>query len=306
MTNSNSGRARKKKTVKDNRGRRGRPVEEDSAQIRSDAVNMLFMQRTISLKGLTEGLGIDAKTARRVFGEIKNLPRQLTETTGGELNLGQHSDLYYVQQLSKCMDEKLCIAERAAHLARGARSVVACAGTTVAMSAKHLCEEGGTTTLVTNNLGIVDMTAGKSVATIELTGGTYLPKIHACVGLADEALERTNCEVALIGLSGISAKGSLYVAHAAEVPVLRQMLKCTARTIFIVLDPTKLGVIDTFECQTLRGLLDDTSKLDRKIAIVTTHPDDEKAADKEGILNALKSIDRRIEIHYANDELGVA
>ena len=78
--------------------------------------------------------------------------------------------------------------------------------------------------------------------TIVCSGGTLFMRSYSFIGMiAEQALSQFYVDKAFIGLRGISLHYGLTSPFLEEIPIKRQMIKCTGQ-VFILADHTKFNV----------------------------------------------------------------
>lgn len=280
----------------------GRPSKIKAEGIRVQALDWLLAGEELTATGLRDRLGCSLKAARRILADIERLHLELARTQRG-LRVGGSSS-YYPNSLGRFRQLKDRVAEKVCEIAKGLRSLACGPGTTAALCARQLREEGGCSVIVTCNLGLIDLLGEGGVGAIEVVGGMYDDSIHACVGRAAQGFRQAHCEAAIVGVSGIDLHGRLYVAHSSEVPVICELLRMATADIYIVFDSTKIGKTDTFEFITIQALLGEPSHPSRTVHLVTNSLDakDDRYETKAKAMDTLSKIDG-VEVRYAeNDE----
>ena len=268
---------------------------------RLKALKQLLDGEEVTATGLRDQIGCSLKTGRGILAYLERFLLGLARTQRG-LRLGGSSS-YYRGSLARDIELKTRVAAKVYDLAKGLRSLAFGPGTTAALCARQLREEGGCPVLVTCNLGLIDLLGEGGVGAIELVGGTYAASIHACVGRAAEGFRQAHCEAAIVGVSGIDAEGRLYVAHTSEVPVICELLRAVTTDVYIVFDSTKIGKTDTFEFTTIRAILAESSHPSRTVHIVTNSLDakDDHYKVKTKVMDALSKI-KDVEVSYAEND----
>ncbi len=183
---------------------------------------------------------------------------------------------YYDIRLNRHREAKLDVAETAANILDPTASIAASPGTLVAMTFGELADKGGTAAIFTNSMALIE-TRTEASRNITITGGEYDPEINCLVG--DKAIGgfESKCREGLVGVSGISAEGTLYVGHSPEVRVIKQMLDSVLERCVCVAEISKIGRGDPFNIGNLVNL----TKNNRRVVLVTNDP-----ADWEEILGA--------------------
>lgn len=224
---------------------------------------------------------------RRVATQIAAaLNVSLEALVAGSEDHSRHS--YYQFQRQSHLELKLEVARIVASLVPP-EAVLACAsGTTVAFSLGALARAGKFCQVVTNNIGAVEE-AGRGDTKIVVAGGTYVYRIHACVGPAAlRAFEDVPFQIGVLGVSGIDETGGCYVRHDEDIDVYKAVIRI-ARTIIIAVDVAKLGQSQVWPCPRIDWL---NNKRDRRRLIVATNSPERLAADPGRQKEAATVIDR--------------
>ena len=235
--------------------KQGRPPKEESLKYRQRSFELLLTGKELTVETLRAELKVSAKTARRLLTMLEDSCQRLVRTQRG-LRIGGPGP-YYFESLARSLQEKEAIGSKLVEVSQGERSVACGPGTTVVVAARKQREAGNWPVLVTSNMGAIGLVGERSPGIIELVGGTYDVATHAVVGSAAEGFERSKCEAAVIGVSGIDAEGGLHVAHSSERPVLVALLKSATSRIYVLFDHSKLLRMDTFRVATIQSLLEE-------------------------------------------------
>jgi DeoR/GlpR family transcriptional regulator of sugar metabolism len=222
----------------------------------------------ITAMDLAAEIGCDEKTARRIIEEVSLFIESVQMLPGGGMAGG--SDSYYKQQLRTHIKLKEAVARRAAEIIPPGCSLACSAGTSVALTIRQFVRtQGKYVAIVTNNVGIVSQ--GLCGVGLHFIGGHYTPSTHSCTGEeVVQALGRVKCMAALVGVSGISAKGSLYAHHNEELAVLQAIIKSATDWVIIVADAFKLAAKDVWEFASIPHVISDVPH--RKVIVVTNDP----------------------------------
>ena len=95
--------------------------------------------------------------------------------------------------------------------------------------------------IVTNNLNVVRLLAGKEDFEVTVTGGILRHRDHAITGAAATAfVERYRLDYSILGVVAIDATGAILDFHADEEPLTRAVIGC-GRQCFVVADSSKFG-----------------------------------------------------------------
>jgi DeoR family transcriptional regulator, aga operon transcriptional repressor len=188
---------------------------------------------------LVERLGVSAATVRRDL-QLLEEQRMLTRTHGGAV---AHDVLYELPlryKAARHQAEKRRIAAEAASRVEDGAVVGLTGGTTTTEVARAILDRRGIT-VVTNALNIAGELAIRGELKLVVTGGTARPESYELVGpVAEQALERLNLDLAVVGVDGISLASGLTTHHEIEAHTNRTMIE-RARHVVVVADSSKLG-----------------------------------------------------------------
>ena len=229
----------------------------DSDSVKTKRASLgLSQKQTAALTGLHKRTIENAESGKAITrsaaASIANALNTSVESLMGSSDSTSRHSYYEFQQGSR-PELKLEVANVVASLVpRGA--ILACSsGTTVAMSLAKLVRADSSCQIITNNIGAIEM-AGQGDATIMIAGGTYVYRIHACVGNeAVESFRRVRFDTAIIGVSGIDGEGRCYVRHNEDIDIYDHIIR-SAKTIIIAADITKLGTTQVHECPPLEWI----------------------------------------------------
>ncbi|MHC4171379.1 MAG: DeoR/GlpR family DNA-binding transcription regulator [Planctomycetota bacterium] len=276
--------------TKHSQSKGGRLTKENSLALRGDALEMLLdkwrsddIEPLLKYKDAEKALHVDRKTARSVLRDIADISADIVIVSDG-IRVGR--DTYYHKHARIAREAKDKMANKFASLIPPNVTLACSPGTTVSYCVRRLIEERQYHVIVTNNIGVLDMLARSDIANLVFTGGEYVSAIHACVGNdAVEAFNRAKCQAALIGVSGISESGELFVRHSPEVGVLYQIVQSVTHLIYIVADLRKFLQPDTWRFARIPQLC--TEKLNLEIYLITC-PD--KSLNKDELAHVTKVV----------------
>lgn len=246
---------------------------------------LLLAGDAVDTKELARSFGVDERTARDDIIEIVELGKLRPSRLRGGICVA--SETYHQIALLRYRELKRDVAARAAEYFDSSGSIAASPGTTVAMTYAMLVERGGVPAIVTNSIALAAEPFSTAAANITLVGGHCDARINATTGTAATGGFRNHkCRDGLLGVSGITGEGVLYVAHDAEVPVLEAMLDSVKEKLVIVADLTKVGHPDPW----IVGRIDRLSS-ERAVVLVTNDVNDwEDELDGEVIGKAREAI----------------
>jgi DeoR/GlpR family transcriptional regulator of sugar metabolism len=194
----------------------------------------------VTVKEVNSLLSTDNRRSRRLMDELAAFCS--TVKLGPRGSLVSTASSYYHEQTAKNYRLKQEIAEKVAKmesLIPPGTSLSCSSGTTIAFCAAKLVESRSYLPILTNNIGIVEEAFTKHT-NIKLTGGDYEQPIHACVGRdAENAFRNLKRKIAMIGVSGISRDGILFLHHGSEPSIREAMFDAATEAVLIVADISK-------------------------------------------------------------------
>ena len=208
-------------------------------------VRFLASRDRVTVKELSEALGVSGWTVRRDLDELEGRQIVTRQYGGATLNLahGYEGILAPPSPLAADVSQlsaKRRIGQAAAGMISPGQHVVIGAGTTTSQFAQ--CLRGGTRVrVVTNGLNIALALASGGGFRVMCTGGDVDEDYMTLVGpVAERSLRGHFFDTAVIGVSGISARAGLTAASPLNAACLAVMIEHSARVI-VVADQTKFG-----------------------------------------------------------------
>ena len=149
-------------------------------------------------------------------------------------------NLAYPTRQVLCLEEKRRIARVVArHIPDGA-SLLINIGTTTEEVAKALLDHEGLR-IITNNLNVAAMLAGKADFQVIVAGGTVRPRDRGIVGeAAVDLIRQFKVDYGIIGTSGIDPDGTLLDFDYQEVRVAQAIID-SSRKVYLAADHSKFG-----------------------------------------------------------------
>ena len=205
---------------------------------RERIVEMVRRQGFASIETLAQELAVTPQTIRR---DINALCAKavLRRYHGGAGLPSSVENLAYPTRQVLNLEEKRRIARLVArHIPDGA-SLLINIGTTTEEVAKALLDHSGLR-VITNNLNVAAMLAGKADFQVIVAGGTVRRADGAVVGsTATQLIGQFKVDYAIIGASAIDEEGALLDFDYREVQVAQAII-ANARSVMLVADSTKL------------------------------------------------------------------
>lgn len=207
---------------------------------RSQIVDLITKQRTVSNAELMERFGVSIETVRR---DLDYLEQQgvLRKVYGGAaVNIALHSEPEYASRSRTNFQQKNAIAQEAVKLICPGDTVYLGVGTTVQAMVQYM-KSIGKITVFTNALRTAVELSDIAGCTVILPGGQLRTKELTLSGFpSEENLVHFNVDKAFVGIGGITEDG-VTDFHIGEARLHRQLI-VNARQSVALADSSKLGV----------------------------------------------------------------
>lgn len=207
---------------------------------RSQIIDLITQQRTVTNAELMERFGVSIETVRR---DLDYLEQQgvLRKVYGGAvINISLHSEPEYTSRSRSNSQEKNAIAQEAVKLICPGDTVYLGVGTTVQAMAQYM-KNIGQITVFTNALRTAVELSSIPGCTVILPGGQLRSKELTLSGFpSEENLVHFNVDKAFIGIGGITENG-ITDFHIGEARLHRRLV-LNARQSIALADSSKLGV----------------------------------------------------------------
>lgn len=207
---------------------------------RTRIMQELTRQSTVTIRDLTEKLGVTRETVRKDIERLSEEGR-LNQVRGGAVRVMDWepplADRLQANNLGKSI-----IADYLVDLIPDGASVIVDSGSTTLMVSEQLARTHNDLTIYTNDLKIA-LTFGPSAKEVILLGGRMDPRENAVFGIeAIEHLQKYRADFALIGVAGLSAD-SLVTDFSRETAVLREKMMSVSAKSYILADSSKFGMV---------------------------------------------------------------
>jgi DeoR family transcriptional regulator, glycerol-3-phosphate regulon repressor len=210
-----------------------------SEQRRRAIVEVVRRQGFAPIDALASQFAVTPQTIRRDINELSTAGA-LQRFHGGAGLPSSVENLAYPTRQVLCLEEKGRIARLAARHVPDNASLFINIGTTTEEVAKALLHHHGLS-VVTNNLNVAGILAGKPDFRLIVTGGVVRSHDRGLVGEATiDLIRQFKVDIGIIGISGIDLDGALLDFDYREVRVAQAILENSRRT-FLMADHTKFG-----------------------------------------------------------------
>lgn len=206
----------------------------------SALLNEVRTRGSVSVEALAEQFGVTLQTVRRDVQQLADAGL-LTRFHGGvRLPSSTTENIGYSQRQALQASEKARIARAVAERVPNHCSLILNIGTTTEAVARELMQHRGLR-VITNNLNVATILADNADCEVIIAGGVVRSRDHGIVGEATvDFIRLFKVDLALIGISGIEADGSLRDFDYREVKVARAIIE-HARQVWVLADQSKFG-----------------------------------------------------------------
>lgn len=203
-------------------------------------LNVVRLHGAVTVEALAEELGVTLQTVRR---DVQRLADDglLARFHGGVRTPGSTvENLAYQQRESLNADGKAAIARAVARQVPNGCSLILNIGTTTEAIARALLHHTGLR-VITNNLNVAAILSGNPQCEVIVTGGVVRARDRGIVGEpAVDFIRQFKVDIALIGISGIEADGTLREFDYREVKVAQTIID-HAREVWLAADHGKFN-----------------------------------------------------------------
>ena len=210
---------------------------------RTKIIEMLADKSSISIRDLTECLGVSRETVRKDI-DILSQEGKLHQVRGGAVRVLEWEPPI-ADRLRTNPEGKAAISEMVAARIPDDASVIIDSGSTTLVAAKRLAATHQGLTVYTNDLKIA-LTMGPVASELILLGGRLDPRENAVFGLeAMEHLSRYHADFSLIGCAGFTAKG-LLTDFSRETSALRECMMAQSEQALVLADSSKFRSVGAY------------------------------------------------------------
>jgi DeoR family transcriptional regulator, glycerol-3-phosphate regulon repressor len=197
-------------------------------------------QGSVTVERLAESLGVTLQTVRR---DVQKLADEglLTRFHGGvRVPSSTVENIAHLQRVQLNAPEKNRIARTIAAVIPNDCSLILNIGTTTEAVARALLEHTGLR-VITNNLNVASILSANSQSEVIVVGGVVRGRDQGIVGeAAVDFIRQFKVDIAVIGISGIEADGTLRDYDYREVKVAQTIIS-HAREVWVAADTSKFN-----------------------------------------------------------------
>ena len=193
-----------------------------------------------TVEALAELFGVTLQTVRRDVQQLAEAGLLMRFHGGVRLPSSTTENIGYRQRQALQADGKARIAKAVAAKVPHHCSLILNIGTTTEAVARELLHHQGLR-VITNNLNVAAILADNADCEVIIAGGVVRPRDRGIVGEATvDFIRLFKVDIALIGISGIEADGTLRDFDYREVKVARAIIE-HARQVWVLADHSKFG-----------------------------------------------------------------
>ena len=212
-------------------------------------VTQLKSNQAVKLGQLSETLGVSEDTIRR---DIESLAKDglLTKVRGGAIPHSPNAHSFQ-ERIHVSENEKLIIATKALQLIRPGITILLDGGTTTHALARLLDMP---LTVITNNIPIAALLAGRRDMEVIVTGGRILPDSLVTAGsFAIRQLEQAHVDICFLGVCSLHHKIGVSSIDYFECEMKRAMVNCSDQKVALT-GHDKIGTAETHKICTIDEL----------------------------------------------------
>lgn len=203
------------------------------AQRREQLMELLRTEGVLSVRQLTEHLGVSHMTVRRDIAELEKEGRASSIAGGVQLPGSLHVEPTFADKAQKDVSEKKAIAQGVAPMLEDGMSIYLDAGTTTGALVPHIYQHQNMT-IVTNDFVIVDQLTANISNTVLHTGGRLEAPNRSAVGpFAATMLRAINVDIAFISTSSWDVAHGITTPHDGKIEVKHAAMKSAATNVLL-------------------------------------------------------------------------
>jgi len=235
---------------------------------RQKIIQMLSEGKPLSVKNLSDLLGVSAMTIRRDLDLLEDEGRLKRSYGWAEPVRTEQYEPSYVIRLSENSDSKKAICKAAANLVKDGDVIFLDVGTTLLFMPEFLKDKKGVTVLTHWLPQVMELAKYPGIRTVVL-GGTLRSTELSLTGMIPESsLGEFNADICFLSIGGVSSEKGITDYNMEEVEIKKAAMAC-ARQRIVTADHTKLGRVapikvaplDDFDLLITNGA-DNTDQLD--------------------------------------------
>jgi DeoR/GlpR family transcriptional regulator of sugar metabolism len=206
-----------------------------------EIIKLLMSKGSVEVNQVCRIFSVAEMTIRRDLDELA-ARGVIIRTHGGALLSEKNilSEQPFDVRNSQNLQEKKAIARLALNLISNGQKIILDSGTTTFCLARMI-DNTRRLVVVTNAINIASELNMRTDISVISVGGDLRRNTLSCVGhFAEEMVKQFRCDIAFLGVGGVSERGDLSNAGSVEVGIKRAMIEAAKRTV-VLADSSKIG-----------------------------------------------------------------
>lgn len=214
----------------------------DTSKRRERILTLLREQRSVQVEDLSRSFRVSSQTIRQDLNFLEKLGAAARSYGGAVLRDAEPSVSEVARETKRkwFSEEKVAIGRAAAALIKPGESVILDSGTTTLQVAASI-PNGMAVTVITNDLAIANLLAGRDQLQIVMLGGALRQKNMSLFGTqAERAVQEMSVDKLFLGVDGFDMQKGV-TTHFEPEAILNRLMCAAAAEIIAVTDSSKFG-----------------------------------------------------------------
>ena len=209
---------------------------------RKRIVELLRQQKSLSVKALSDIIGVSLATIRRDLEDLNQQGAIKRSHGGAVLALSQGTTFEPTFEMASkvAQREKAMIGAAAVEILRDGQSIILDSGTTVAELARKISEKNIQLTVVTNDLFVAGILSASPNIKLIVPGGEVRPGSYTLLGEPGLSfIENLHVDVAFIGIQAIN--DCQLCDTSSDVCIMKRRMVAASSQAILLTDSSKFG-----------------------------------------------------------------